>query len=218
MAPIIDSMSARRTWLPVLGLGILASQAGHLAAYQLRFGAAAQHLQSSGVHGYFPLAVKSTLGLVAVLAIGGVFMVGAARALGGGRPRAGTAPAYLRLLAILFTVQLACFFGQEVIEAMVAGLPTDSAAHLLLWGALGQLPVAAVAAAGLRWLLVRFDSAIREIRVALASRPAPAAPAAPARAWAPVWPSPSPESMLDVVAGASMVKRGPPSRLRFSPD
>ena len=31
-------------------------------------------------------------------------------------------------------------------------MPVDSAAHLLLWGTLGQLPVAVVGAAGLRYV------------------------------------------------------------------
>ena len=54
---------SRRFVLLGLGLAVVASQAGHLVAYQLRFGGAAQQLQSSGTHAYFPTLVKFGLGL-----------------------------------------------------------------------------------------------------------------------------------------------------------
>ena len=135
-------MSGRRTALAVLGVGILGSQAGHLLAYELRFGSAAQHLQSSGAHAYFPLLAKTALGAVAAAFVGAIFLIGLARVLAGrSRMRTGSAHGYIEVLAALFTIQLACFITQEVGEALVAGTAVDSAAHLLLWGSLGQLPV-----------------------------------------------------------------------------
>jgi len=193
---------------------LLGSQAGHLLAYQVRFGAAAQQLQSSGAHAYFPTAVRTVLGLAAALALASLFVIGLARVLGPRTVQPGSAPAYLRLVAILYTVQLAAFAGQEVGEAMVAGLSVDSAAHLLLWGTLGQLPVALVAAAGLRWLLSRFENAVTQIRLALASTSRHVAPVAVAVS---VWINPDHNLALEPTAFASLAKRGPPSSLRFSP-
>ena len=59
-------MSGRKKALAIVGLGALGSQAGHLLAYQLRFGAAAQQVQSSGAHSYFPLLAKTALGVAAI--------------------------------------------------------------------------------------------------------------------------------------------------------
>jgi ABC-type multidrug transport system fused ATPase/permease subunit len=188
----------------------MGSQAGHLLAYQVRFGAAAQQLQSSGAHAYFPSAVRGALGLAAALALAAVFVIGLARSLGGRPVQRGSAPAYLRLVAMLFTIQLATFAAQEVGEGMVAGAGAASAAHLLLWGTLGQLPVALVAAAGLRWLLARFESAVEQIRIALASK---AHQIAPAAILIGVWGDLTP--VLKPAAHSSPAKRGPPS-LRFS--
>jgi hypothetical protein len=188
---------------------LLGSQAGHLLTYQVRFGAAAQQLQSSGAHAYFPTTVRAVLGLTAALVLAGGFVIGLARVLG--RPvRRGSAPAYLRLVATLFTVQLALFAAQEVGEATVAGLAADSAAHLVLWGTLGQLPVALVAAAGLRWLLARFDDAVRQIRLSLASTPRHLAAAVVVSVWGHVAQDFKPAGY------PSLAKRGPPSSLRFS--
>jgi hypothetical protein len=200
-----------RRALTVLGVGLLGSQAGHLLAYQLRFGGAARQLQSSGAHSYFPSTVRAALGVAAALVLAAVFVIGFARLLGGRPVRRGSAPAYLRLVATLFTIQLALFAAQEVGEAMVAGLAADSAAHLVLWGTLGQLPVALVAAAGLRWLLARFDEAVTQIRLALASTPRQIAPAAiVVSLWGDF------AQVLKPAAHRSLAKRGPPSSRRFS--
>src|ERR1700687_315177 len=142
-------MPVRRACLPA-GIAILGSQAGHLLAYQLRFGAAAQAIQSSGPHVYFPGLVRASLGAAAALVLGGVFVVGLARLLSGRLIRPDSTPPFLRLFAAMFTIQLAWFAGQEVVEALVAGAPVASVADLLLWGTLGQLPAALGAAAGLR--------------------------------------------------------------------
>lgn len=205
-------MAAKRTWLYVLGLGSLSSQAGHLLAYQVRFGSVAQQLESTGAHAYFPVAVKTGMGVLAALVLGGLFTIGLARNLAGRPIRPGSAPQYLRLLAVLYTLQLAIFAGQEAGEAVVAGLPAGSVADLLLWGTLGQLPVALVAAAGLRWLLVRLEAAVLVIRLALAV-PHPVLPVE-----AVVTPRPAPvlERFFASVAGRSAAKRGPPSSLHLS--
>jgi hypothetical protein len=152
---------------------------------------------------------------MAVLA--GLALVGLARAVGRrAQTGAGSERPYLGLLAGLFTFQLALYAGQEVVEAAAGGVAADSAAHLLLWGTLGQLPVAVVAAAALRWLLVRFESAVHEIRLALAElRPAPGLVLP---LVLPVWRASNAALMLSRVAGASLIKRGPPSYVRFSVD
>jgi hypothetical protein len=205
-------MTAKRAWLAV-GLAVVASQAGHLLAYQLRFGAAAQQIQSSGAHVYFPGLVRASLGVAAALVLTGVFVVGLARLLRGRSIRPDSTPPFLRLFAAMFTMQLAWFGGQEVVEALVAGAPVASAADLLLWGTLGQLPVALVAAAGLRWLLARFEAALTQIRIALACIPRPLF--APGIAI-PIWHQTGRARILRSVAAAALAKRGPPSLLRVS--
>ena len=207
-------MNLRRTW-PAVAVGVTGSQAGHLVAYQVQFGAAAQHLQSSGAHAYFPGLIRTSLGVAAAIMLGGIFVIGLARMLSGRPVRHGSEPHYLRLVAVLYTVQLAVFAGQEVAESVLAGAPVASPAHLLLWGTLGQLPVAVIAAAGLHWLLIRVDSAIGEIRIALAAAPRQLA-------WAAIvvrlWGHATKKLILGSVAGASLAKRGPPSSLRVSFD
>jgi len=198
----------------VLGVGILGSQAGHLLAYELRFGSAAQHLQSSGAHAYFPVLAKTALGAVAAAFVGAIFLIGLARVLAGRtRTRTGAAHGYLEVLAALFTIQLACFITQEVGEALVAGTAVDSAAHLLLWGSLGQLPVAALAAVALGWLWTQFESAVDDLRAVLAIPPAAHGTVAVAIA---LWPVPDRGLLLWQVAGGSLGKRGPPPSSRLS--
>jgi hypothetical protein len=200
-------MTTRRAWPAALALAVFGSQAGHLLAYQLRFGAAAQHVQSTGAHGYFPLLAKTSLGVVGAVLVAGLLLIGLARALTRRPSRAGAGPSYVGLLAVLFTVQLACFVGQEVGEALLAGAPADSAPHLLLWGTLGQLPVAALAAVALGWLGRRYESAVSDIRAVLSARPSSPAPLAVA---IPVWVTPGRALLLSQLAGASLAKRGPP--------
>ena len=207
-------MTGGRKALAALGVGLVGSQAGHLLAFQLRFGSAAQHLQSSGAHAYFPLVAKSTLGAVASVFLAGIFVIGMARLLAGGsRPRTTVHRSFVELLAALFTIQLSCFIIQEVGEAAVAGAGVDSAAHLLLWGTLGQLPVAAIAAIALRWLWTRFESAVDDLQAVLEVGHAPRTPAAVAAA---MWPVPDRALSLFQIAGGSLGKRGPPSSLRLS--
>jgi hypothetical protein len=176
---IIGAMNRSRVPLAALALGLLGSQGGHLLVYQLRFGAAAQQFQSTGAHSYFPLVAKTALGTVAAALIAGLVLVGLARILSGRRVRSDSEPSYVSLLAILFSLQLATFGVQEITEALVAGSSVMSAPDLLLWGTLGQLPVAVIGASALRWLSAHVESAVGllrdAVRVALPMQPTPQA-------------------------------------------
>jgi len=197
-----------RAWPAVLGLGIAASQAGHLLTYQVLFGSAAQRVQSSGAHAYYPALAKTWLGVSAAVLVGGLLLAGLARILSGRPAPSASAPSYIRLLALLFTIQLAMFAGQETAESLASGSPAGSVDVLLLTGTLGQLPVAAVGALALRWLLVRVGPALTVVRSVLTLVPQPRPVAA---ALIPV-PAIAYESLLllPVVAG-TIRKRGPPS-------
>ena len=211
---MIGVMKGRWFAPAVLGVGLVGSQAGHLLAFQLRFGSAAQHVQSSGAHTYFPTLAKTTVGLLATAFLAAILMIGLARVLGGrARGRSGSRPNYIELVAALFTIQLVCFIGQEVVEAAVAGTPAGSASSLLLWGTLGQLPVAAIAAIALGWLWTRFESAVGELHAVLAVSPVSRELATVSLAS---WPVPDRAQLLSSLAGGSLSKRGPPSSLRIS--
>jgi hypothetical protein len=201
----------------VLGLGLLGSQAGHLLAYQIRFGAAAQHLQSTGAHAYFPLVAKTALGAAAAALIGGLVVVGLARILSGRRMRSATEPSYISVLAILFSIQLAAFAAQEIAEAIIAGSSAGSAADLMLWGTLGQLPIAAVTALALRWLSARVEAAVGLIRDAVeatvALQPTPTSTSSIA---IPVYAASDQALLTSRVAWSNVARRGPPSSLRIS--
>jgi hypothetical protein len=202
-------VTRRRLALAVLVLGLVGSQAGHLLAFQLRFGSAAQHLQSSGAHAYFPALAKATLGTIATGLLAALVVIGMARMLSrGSGARAVAAPKYIELLAALFTIQLVCFVSQEVGESLFAGVASGSAPSLLLWGSLGQLPVAAIGAIAIRWLTTRFESAVTDLRAGLALSQAEfsAIPVVFAQ-----WPVSDRALLLSHVAGGSLDKRGPPS-------
>jgi hypothetical protein len=197
--------------LGLLAFGAFLAQAGHLIAYQLEFGAAAQTVQSQGAHAYFPGFAKTSLGIVAALVLGGLLLIGLARLIPG-RPVVVTSrgPSYLSLLAILFTVQLACFMAQETIESLVAGEAVPSAFNLILLGSAGQLPVAILAALALKWLAFRVDAAVLALRTELAVELSAAAPSAlviPLPELAPV-------SALAGSCPTVYIKRGPPAILR----
>ncbi len=202
-------MTGRRRAIAVAAVGILGSQAGHLLTFQLLFGSAAQHLQSSGAHAYFPILAKTTLGAVAAIFLAGMFVVGLARTVSArSRDVAGYQKPFVELVAILFTIQLACFIAQEIAEAVIAGTAAASAPQLLLGGTLGQLPVAALAAIGLRWLLTRFESAVEELRAVLSTVSSPSVPTLLTVAASP---AANGGLLLRQSAGASLSKRGPPT-------
>jgi hypothetical protein len=199
--------------LAVLGLGLLGSQAGHLLAYQIRFGAAAQQVQSSGPHAYFPLVAKTALGAAAAALIGALLIVGIARILSGRRVRSASEPSYVSLLAFLFSIQLAAFVAQEIAEALIAGASMGSAADLMLWGTPSQLPIAVVAALAFRWISARVESAVGVIRDAIGatvpSRPAPLVAI-------PVYAASDQALLTSRIAWSHLVMRGPPSSSRIS--
>jgi hypothetical protein len=198
----------------VLGLGLLGSQAGHLLAFQVRFGAAAQQIQSSGAHAYFPLVAKTALGAAAAALIGALLVVGLARILSGRHIKSVSEPSYVSLLAVLFSIQLAAFVAQEVAEAIIAGnMVASSAPDLMLWGTLGQLPIAAIAAIAFRWLSARVEAAVGVIRdVSGATAPLRLTAPVPIPVYAP-----SDQALLmSRVARSHLAKRGPPSSSRLS--
>jgi hypothetical protein len=197
-------VTARRA-LAVLGLGIAGAQAGHLVAYELRFGVAAPALQSSGAHAYFPALAKTGFGLAAIGLLASLLVVAAARIVAGRRLVEGTSPSFVRLLAVLYTIQLACFAGQETAEALLGGTHASSALLLILWGTAGQLPVAVAAALALRWLDLRLEPALAVLRI----EAAPAGRCVPvAIAWRSWRFSPG---LAPVRVVACSYLRGPPS-------
>jgi hypothetical protein len=197
--------------LGLLAFGALLAQAGHLIAYQLEFGAAAQAVQSQGAHAYFPGFAKTSLGIVAALVLGGLLLIGAVRLLPG-RPVVviSRGPSYISLLAILFTTQLAFFMAQETIESLAAGEAVPSALNLIFLGSAGQLPVAVLAALALKWLAIRVRAALLTLRAELAVRLSADAPILQ------VIPRPelAPVSALAGSCPTVYIKRGPPAILR----
>lgn len=198
-------MRRGRLGLIVFGVGVVGAQAGHLLAYQLRFGAAAQQLQSAGAHAYFPSLANTVLGIGAVTLVFGLLVIGLARVIGQ-KPDKDSAPPYVRLLAVLFTIQLACFGVQETTESLLAGVPA-SVPLVLVWGTVGQLPVAAAAALALRWILARFGPALASLRPPFA----PAIQVVPSPLTLVALPAaPKPAYSLEAPSG-SITRRGPPS-------
>jgi len=193
--------------------GVLLSQLGHLLVYQVRFGLGAHTVQSSGAHSYFPVFAKTSLGLVAGALLASLLVIGAARIAAGGRGRSSIAggPSYVSLLGALFTVQLVFFALQETAEAIAAGTALATAPQLLLIGSVGQLPVAVLGALALKWLLVRFDSAVAELRAALRRVRMPVV-----RPEVAISLGTYIDLVLKSAAGPSLAKRGPPSFMRFS--
>jgi hypothetical protein len=206
-------MTGRRTAFAVLGLGLLGSQAGHLVAYQIRFGAAARVIQSSGAHAYFPVVAKTAVGAAAAALIGALLLVGLARISSGRRLSSASGPSYVSLLAVLFSIQLAAFVAQEIAEALIASSSMGSAPDLMLWGTLGQLPIAAIGALAFRWLSARVEAAAGLIRgvvnATVTLRPSPLLPI-------PVYAASDQALLTAHSAGSSLAKRGPPTSLRIS--
>lgn len=189
------------------GIAVLGSQAGHLLAYQLRFGGAAQQIQSSGAHAYFPALTKSVVGLAAASLLGCLFLIGLARILGGRRDVHEPRISLLRLVAALFTVQLALFVGQEIVEAQAAGIASGPGVDLVLWGMIGQLPVALVGAVALRWLFVRVERAVAGLKALLT---APVRVPLPAAVLVPVWTPGWAAGFVRTTPAGSFTRRGPP--------
>jgi len=203
--------TTRLRWLAVPAVGLASSQLGHLVAYQARYGRDALRQQSVGDHLYFPAVAGSFAALLAAALIAGLLALGAARLLLGRRRglRSASRAPLLDLVAVLFTFQLGVFLVQEVGEALLTGLTPDAPPMLFLWGSLGQLPVALLAALALSWLSARLEAAIEELGARL--RAAPRRPPVPAGRR----PQPPPDANpLLVAAPVVFRKRGPPDLLR----
>jgi hypothetical protein len=201
---------SRRRLIAVPAAVLAGSQLGHAFAYYARFGLEATSRQSEGVHAYLP-----TLAGVVSAGIGGLLMtsllvIAAARCLGpqraGWRRRATLR--FSDLLPALFVAQLLVFSGQETVESLAAGgghLP--SVLELLFWGALGQLPAAAIAAGVLAWLLSRLEAAwtvLLDGAARLLQDPFTPAIAGPPR------PAPAANLRLASAFPSAFRKRGPP--------
>lgn len=181
-----------------------ASQAGHLLAYGVRFGAASAAVQSRGAHAYFPLVALLVGGLAGIVGLACVLVIAAGRRLGGGRPL--ERRPLMDYLPVFFALQLGLFIGQETVESVAAGAPAPDAVALLLWGAVGQLPAAAVAALAFCWLAARVAPAMEALRRRRRLTPlrAPIALNLPRPGLS------IPRLALATSAPAVLVKRGPP--------
>lgn len=202
--------------MPIVVLA--ASQVGHLVASELRQGPGALAPDSSGAHAYVPALTSVALGLAGAAVLAALLVVAAARvawssraARPGGRGRPGRVRrvSALDLSAVLFALQLAVFLGQETLEATARGASPPDATSLLLWGCLGQLPVALLAGLVLSWVGARFESAVERL-LASAGQPLDQRPALPA---SPVRPPNRPSGGARRPAGA-VSQRGPPTLLR----
>ncbi|HEX6489050.1 MAG TPA: hypothetical protein VF137_09320 [Candidatus Dormibacteraeota bacterium] len=193
----------------LLVIGLAGSQAGHFLSYEARFGAGAGQLQSSGVHAYYlPLATALAGGVGSVLLVGLLLVAWARVFSAGGRVRHATGSwRVFDAFAALFVLQLTVYAGQESVESLAGGLRQPLLLDLLLWGSLGQLPVALLGAIALTWWSTAVGGAVAAIEVGLVEvRPvrlvlsaSPARPDGRSRAL-----------ILQQCAPASFAKRGPP--------
>ena len=197
--------------LQLLAIGLAGSQAGHLVTYQFRFGDAAIHLERAGAHAYFLPAATWLAGAIAAAGLAALLLIAWGRLVAGrrlGLRRVAGWPV-LDVLPLLFVLQLTVYAGQESIEALAAGTQQPAVLDLLLWGALGQLPVAGAAAVALAWISTRLEGAFEAVDIRLARLlPDLVAPRSLLLTPRPVRPS----SPLPHCAPAALVKRGPPGR------
>lgn len=218
---IAENMRPCRVAALALPLAVLAaSQAGHLLAWQLRHGPAALPALSAGAHGYVPAVTTIAFGLAGTAVLAALCVVALARMVRfetvhvrGLTRRLRRTPA-LDMAAFLFTLQLTIYVVQETAEAAWVGYPRPSVADLLLWGSLGQLPIALVAGAALSWLSVRLEVAVAELRTGIRALPLSSQPALPVvRLWVP-----PDRVMLPVgVSGGAFTVRGPPRTISPGP-
>jgi hypothetical protein len=152
----------RLRYAGILVAVLAGSQLGHALVYAARFGLDAGGRQASGVHAYFPALTGGLSAVTGVLLMTALLVIAAARSL---RPapavhRVRATTRFFDILPLLFAGQLVVFMAQETIEGLVA-YPghVPSVLELFLWGALGQLPAATIAAGILTWLLARLEAA-----------------------------------------------------------
>jgi hypothetical protein len=200
----------RLRWLAVLLAVIAGSQLGHTFVYLARYGVEAGRYESIGIHTYYPTLSAVVGAVLGVTVAVGLLLVAAAQVLytpPGFRLRRSVH--YLDILAAVFVLQLLTFVVQESVEAWVAGYQAPSIGETLLWGTLGQLPAAAIAAALIAWLLSRVEEAWTSI-----VRGCPrlvVQPSTPALADA-AWPDPDLRVRLGSACPSAFRKRGPPQR------
>lgn len=201
-------------WLGVALVGVASAPLGHLIAYQVRFGPEAAQAQSTGPHAYFPALAGAVSGALAAGLVASLLLVAAARMLMGRRRgvRSGDRRwPVVELLPALFTVQLGAFVIQELVESMAAGAGLEPPLELMLWGALGQLPVALVVALALSWLSLRLRTAVRALQLPAPSLRLRAQVAIAHRAFAAVV-----DRSRSAALGA-VFQRGPPVSLLVRP-
>jgi hypothetical protein len=194
--------------MPIVVLA--ASQVGHLLASVLRRGPGAPGLGGAGAHAYVPTLVTVLLGAAGGVVLAALLVMAAARVVTAGRESRGGSERgpLLDLAAVLFALQLGIFLVQEVAEAVASGGALPTAGDLLLWGSLGQLPVALVAALVLAWLSRQVEAAIVDLEAAAGRPLAPRPILAPLHAWT----SPPAPPRAGAVAGAA-AQRAPPDLL-----
>ena len=201
--------SSRHRALAVPLVAVASSPLGHLLAYQARFGAAATHEQSSGAHAYFPAVAATLSAALGATLVASLLLVAVARLVAGRRQglQPGRRWPFIDVLAAVFTIQVGTYVVQEAAEALATGAATPPIPELLLWGALGMLPVALIAAIGLTWLSVHLEAAVRRLRsVAIPAGPPPNVKIPqPVRADV--------RDPLRTVALGAFGKRGPPNLL-----
>lgn len=202
----------RLPWRAIPATALAASQLGHLLVYGLRLGPGALDAQGSGAHAYLPSLAAVVAGLAGGAFLAALVAVGAARILAarGSGARELDRPPYLDLVALLFAGQLSVFAVQETAEALLSGRPAGTAADLLLWGTLGQLPIAALAGLALRWLSAGFRRALVEL-----GGDRSAARLAAAVRLGPLWrPNAAPAPVVAWSPGLQLLRRGPPALTR----
>jgi hypothetical protein len=202
-------LKSGRHALQLVAVAAAGSQAGHLVAYQARFGGSALALERTGAHAYFLPAATGLVGTAAALGLASLLLIGWARLFAGRRLGFATRPGWrvLDALPLLFALQLAIYAGQESVESLAAGVPPAPALELLLWGALGQLPVACAGALALAWISSRLEGALEAVDIRLVELRSELGASAPLLA-----PPPAPTAALLLAqrAGAALAKRGPP--------
>jgi len=206
-------MRCRRLDRAAMAIVVLAaSQVGHLLTIELRHGPRAQSAAGAGVHAYFPAFATIALGAGGAVVLAALLVVAAARTARTGGPAAIARPGRASLLdvtAALFVVQLAVYLVQETLEAVVGGSRAPSPGDLVLWGCIGQLPVALPAAAALRWLTAGVEAAVAELAAAAGQPLATPTAVAPAHRWTAARPA-----FRCRPAGRAVSGRGPPTLLR----
>lgn len=195
-------------------LALPLAEVGHTLTFVARYGPPGLELQTAGVHGYFPTALRVSVAGVGLTLLAAVCVLGLGRILLGrglGLTRTGGQP-FLPLLLVALVVQLDVYLVQETVETLLAHEPYTFATlcSALAWGLAGQLPVAAASAFGLRWLSFRLEAAIEGFRGAFLVSACLLRPAPPLAVE--VRPAPiSRARLLGQQARAAFAKRGPPA-------